>query len=321
MPEVVLGEQEGEGFVGDVSAIERDSRGRYLVYHRHSRGSLFVFDSAGTFLRTVGGMGEGPGEFRAVSLIQASPGDTLLVFDPRLRRLTILSPTFELVSVRPIPDVVFPTNGTGFLPDGSYVVSHHIRTSDRVGLPLQQVDPDGALRRSFGSVHREYRHDAAVTMLRRVAAAPDGRIWSARVSAYVLEAWDREGNRVDVLERTVEWFEPWERDNPFGPDHELQPRVVDISVDSAGRIWTLVHIPDPEWRDGLVRIEHGWDIADVNAVFDTVLEVIEPETGRVLWSDRFGRALYGFIDGGFVYGYREDEMGTPFIDVWRVIVN
>jgi hypothetical protein len=51
---------------------------------------ILVFDSLGVLQRIIGRDGSGPGEFRAPSLIQAFSGDSLLVWDPSLRRITWL---------------------------------------------------------------------------------------------------------------------------------------------------------------------------------------------------------------------------------------
>ncbi len=50
------------------------------------------FDAAGTHERSVGGQGQGPGEFLFVTGAQMLPGDTLAVFDGRNRRVTFVAP-------------------------------------------------------------------------------------------------------------------------------------------------------------------------------------------------------------------------------------
>lgn len=53
---------------------------------------LRFFDSSGNHLHTIGGRGEGPGEFRFPLLSLYGPrADTLLAWDPTLRRVTLVS--------------------------------------------------------------------------------------------------------------------------------------------------------------------------------------------------------------------------------------
>ena len=47
-----------------------------------------VFDSGGDHLLTLGGQGQGPGEFSGIPVVRFLPPDTLLALDPNLGRLT-----------------------------------------------------------------------------------------------------------------------------------------------------------------------------------------------------------------------------------------
>ncbi len=52
-------------------------------------GSVLVYDSAGERTSTLGRTGDGPGEFRSVGSLVVLPGDSLGVYDSRLKRLTV----------------------------------------------------------------------------------------------------------------------------------------------------------------------------------------------------------------------------------------
>lgn len=88
-------EQQLDG-VGDVA---RAPDGTILVAERRSR-QLSVFDSAGRHLRTAGGEGGGPGEFRYLSGLAWLPGDTLAAWDRRQGRLSLFTPDGSLVRTR-----------------------------------------------------------------------------------------------------------------------------------------------------------------------------------------------------------------------------
>ena len=63
--------------------------------------TLRFFDSAGTAVRTVGRKGEGPGEYQSFGDLRRA-GDSLLVWDDQLRRLSVLSLDGEYVRGLPM---------------------------------------------------------------------------------------------------------------------------------------------------------------------------------------------------------------------------
>ena len=91
-PDVVIGgADEREGYLlQQVAGATRLGDGRIVIADGGS-SEISFYDSLGTHLMTVGGEGEGPGEFRGILQIQRLPGDTLLVFSYR-PGLTWLSP-------------------------------------------------------------------------------------------------------------------------------------------------------------------------------------------------------------------------------------
>jgi hypothetical protein len=78
-----------------VAGAVRLADGRIVVADGVS-SSLKVFDAHGSLQRTLGGAGEGPGEFRGLNLFTRLRSDSLIVFDFQLGRLTIFDPTFAV---------------------------------------------------------------------------------------------------------------------------------------------------------------------------------------------------------------------------------
>lgn len=81
--------------------------------------SIRFFDGAGKLLARVGRDGDGPGEYRHISLMGAFAGDSLLVWDFPARRLSILAPGGRYVRSAAGPDLpgfFFPR---GVFADGS----------------------------------------------------------------------------------------------------------------------------------------------------------------------------------------------------------
>lgn len=77
----------GTGLFRVAGALRLSDR-RIVVGNAGSHDLLF-FDTAGTLLRQVGGEGEGPGEFRAISGIARYRGDSIAVHDAALARVSI----------------------------------------------------------------------------------------------------------------------------------------------------------------------------------------------------------------------------------------
>lgn len=95
-----------------ILATRRLSDGRIAVVDRGSSEIRF-FDGEGTFLHAVGGEGDGPGEFRFMSLFWGLPGDTLVVSD--MRGLTVLDGRGGYVRLVRLGD---PPAGAGAQPVG-----------------------------------------------------------------------------------------------------------------------------------------------------------------------------------------------------------
>jgi hypothetical protein len=71
---------------GRVGSVVADSRGRLYVLDLLEQ-HVQVYSPEGVYDRTIGGRGQGPGEFGSVPYIVMGPGDTLMALDIRNQRL------------------------------------------------------------------------------------------------------------------------------------------------------------------------------------------------------------------------------------------
>ena len=95
--------------------------GDTIVVAERSTGQLHFFNRGGEFLKSVGGLGEGPGEFRMLGSLHKA-GEQLYVYDYLLRRLSV------------------------FATDGSYLRSVQIRPAEGYSdAALEAVLADGCL--------------------------------------------------------------------------------------------------------------------------------------------------------------------------------
>lgn len=124
-PVLEIGTLEGpEEYTFDrIGAVVRVSDRRILVSNRRTN-ELRFYGLDGVFRRTVGGTGDGPGEFRSMR-VWLGIADTLWVDDPRLGRLTKLNPDGEFVEsvrIQGESEMGFPT-AFGSSSDGGFWVT------------------------------------------------------------------------------------------------------------------------------------------------------------------------------------------------------
>lgn len=74
----------------EVAGAMATAAGGVLVVDRIT-ADLRIFDATGSLVARAGRRGEGPGEFQQPTLLNAAPGDSVVVYDGMLRRMTIVA--------------------------------------------------------------------------------------------------------------------------------------------------------------------------------------------------------------------------------------
>ena len=103
----------------DVRGAIRLPDGSIVVADRGAQ-HLQWYDASGRYLRTLGGRGEGPGEFRGLLSVFAH-GDSVVAFDERLQRVSVFSPEGEFTRSFQIPTA--PGLLKGVFRDGSSLLA------------------------------------------------------------------------------------------------------------------------------------------------------------------------------------------------------
>lgn len=98
-PILSIGAVEGpdEELFGRIASATRDGAGNFIVADGQS-GEIRVFDAGGTYLRTLGNSGEGPGEFRALAGAWPTAEGVIVAVDRRLDRITQFGPEGQLLA-------------------------------------------------------------------------------------------------------------------------------------------------------------------------------------------------------------------------------
>lgn len=120
-PRIRIGREEAGpyqlGFVPRGTFLED---GRIAILEARTQ-EIRIFDRSGAHIRTLGGPGEGPGEFGGIGSIFSYPGDSVAAFDGRLYRTTIFSVSSGRARV--IPNPVEGNYGVfGVLDDGPFLL-------------------------------------------------------------------------------------------------------------------------------------------------------------------------------------------------------
>jgi hypothetical protein len=160
--------------------------------------------------------------------------------------------------------------------------------------------------------------------LRTIGRSADGTVWSAHHSGYVVERWDLSGRLVSTFVREAEFLVP--PPSPFVDGQVLRAPSVSVSgvwEDAQRRLWVFTLIADRNWRAGLVPIIQdgrttGYRPGDPEKIYDTVIEVIDLATSRVLVSQRINSYVSRVIPDGTVLTGRHDADGFEYLDFFRV---
>lgn len=315
-----LGDTGGPGEVHQQGVVSRDSRGRFFVTSNGDPSTVRVFNQDGRFLASFGRTGAAPGEFTARPDLVMGPGDSLIAIDRAARRATVFDPEYRVA--RTIQLRAYSGDAIR-LPDGRLVVTGNSRTAALIGLPLHLLDARGTLVRSFGSIDERVDLRDRFSMLRSIAPSAYGGIWSAKPNSYIIEKWDTTGSLRVRVERSADWFRPWTRPQGALGVTRQPPWLVDMAEHS-DTLLVLIRVDDSEWQPRRTAPAPGvpgefWmPDADKELLYDTIVEVIDVKSGRLVVSQRFRQNLLGIVSADMVASYEEDEQGNPKYVVWRL---
>ncbi len=128
-------------------SIIRDSRGQVYAVVPALDHEVLVYDPDGGQRRTLGSLGEGPGEYRRPLALALGPGDSVyLAHDGS--RMTVFDPDGELVRTFRLPGAL--RNNFLVESNGHILMAGAVADPEPVEAPLHLLSPEGHLLRSFG---------------------------------------------------------------------------------------------------------------------------------------------------------------------------
>ena len=316
---VTLGDTAGSGMLlGEVRQVRRDAEGIYhvLAWNEHQ---IYRFTPDGRALPSLLNKGEGPGEALQVDYFQIV-ADSLVVFDSGNARMTVLDPEGEEARTMPLPSNIPDAE---YLPGSGVVLNARGFDASSFGRLFHVFDMQGRHVRSFGG-EVSNRRNRDLTWVRNIAERGNA-IWAAPQHWYEIERWALDGDRTHTVKRQTDWFEPRLHGSWGGPDEPMKPWIPDIAVDARGYIRVLIIRGGPRWAELLPAPisqrstgDPVYPVPPGIGLFESVLEILDPDSGRLVARGILEPELFGFVDPEHVFSYHQDEIGRPTISIWRL---
>lgn len=117
--------------------------------------ALRIFDSTGTFVRVIGRLGDGPGEYRAMGGVRTLPDGRIVLWDNRRRMLTTYSDTGAVLATAMVPSGLYSSELLHVERDGTAWVRTVVLEPETLLNPLLprsmphawiRLSPDGVVR-------------------------------------------------------------------------------------------------------------------------------------------------------------------------------
>ena len=308
--------------------LEMNGRGQFLVAPvRSGIGSVIArLGPGGEVLQPFVGAGIANG-FGQVRDFHTTPLDSLLVLHQS--DITLLNPQGAALRSRRLPADMVAYRFLR-LRDGRVVLNSYDARRPAFVLLSQMF----AEVRQFGpTVPPDDAQDLSATQY-RLADLGDGRFVAAKETyRYAIEIWDTSGTKVRDFGSSRSWFQPWTRQQWLdrGPRSAPFARIQGVYFEAPRRLWIIAEVPDartptpgpsasaagrarPVGEMGIVPVDQ------YDSVFDTVLEVVDVETGRVLVSQRFDQHIRTFSDRGLLYSLHQGSGTRLVLQVWRPLI-
>lgn len=316
---------------GDIISIDVDAHGRIFVLDFQAQ-QISIFDSDGTFVRTVGGEGAAPGEFEQALAVDISRNGEIWVMEMLQAELSIFDALGNYLRSEPVgnPGVGLRPYSGGFDPLGLYnaVVfswndygeSQVMARFDQDLTPLDTIAiPESSIERdAFSHQSDDGRFSIGATIPFQGSFewrfSPTGSLWTLSTKPYELIELAASGKTLRRVTKTHEPLPVTEEDRNEARESFQRfisrggtvdwsrvptdkPVTISFFCDDLGHLWVKKEAALPE---------------DEGRLFD----LFDPD-GRYLGELRLPFSLQSdpepIVRDGVLYGVAADESGAPII--------
>lgn len=338
-------DEDGPDITRTTVVVVRDSRGRLIAGPVNDRNQFAVFSPAGKLIKVVGRAGSGPGEFRMINGVAIAAGDSILVHDIELQRLSIFDPELRYVRSFPFPQHRRLSVGAdGFL----YGVGGN-RAEKAAGFAVHRYSlRDGTRTDSFEQDSTVARYDNTSINTTFVAGqvAPD--VFVVRDNPYKIIRRDPKGLAVP-LNYQPSWL-PYPRSYRTKPGRpgtkelypeppillEPQPHVRGARTERDGTLWISGSVATADWRkhrnphepmsarEGTgpqskvgktLMVDH---YERLSKWYTNVIDVVSVKDAKLVDRARLPFTTGWLLGDGYVAGLVTNDDGALIVDVWRL---
>lgn len=291
---------------GSDCSLGQLSTGEFVLGAVVGGGEIFVYDHEGAMTRRIGRRGQGPGELSGSLKLAVGQGDTLFVLDNDQARLSVFESSGDFVRSFPAPNRV---RSFVLLNDGNLLF--HRTPSGPEDALFHLTNSDGSRSQQFGDVAQDLPElDGQV-----IASADPHGFWTASIWRYELLRHKSPSSLEQKVTRRVDWFPSGGKYVDGMPFSIPSPPVLkQLWDDGAGRIWVYSLVPDASWKPN-IPLTPNYEWARLN--FDTVIEVIDLGTGKVLAFGRYDEMLGTVCGSPLAYAVVESEDGDTRVQVFQ----
>lgn len=305
-----LVDRDGRGFNGPPKHIARISGGRYVLVENASVAvAPVVIDSNGRFIKALGRVGEGPGEFLFTGPFRVLAGDTLALatnggislYGSDLRRLRTIRP-----QTNGVQDFLKTQNG--------FVITKSRPGPNGDLIPFHVTDDSGVVIRSFGS-------DSAQQWPPPYALTPStgGAFWATPYMQHRFERWTTSGTQTLVIDTLPAWY-------AYPPRNKPLPRsIVNAFREVDGRLWVVSMVPVPNIDDVVReatgrknRASEGGPRLPMEKMYTSVIEAYDAMSGKLIAELTIRAFAVAFIDDRhfMIYSINKDDLAQ--LEIWEM---
>ena len=318
VPDLSLGgvDVTGPTLFGNISGVHVDRRGNLWVADGQS-AELRLFHPDGSFWKSLGGRGEGPGEFIRIRLLGSFRGDSVAVWDDAQGRLTVLDPEGNLARV-------LTTDGGEAPPPNAFRMFRDGTVLARVRkvLPAGALDPGTVIPDT--AIFARVDYSRMRSELHGGAPAPRW-LWTGRsqipLPFTVNPGFDLSGNEVPVTSGTafrIRVLEGGRLVENYGLDRD-PAAVTQADKQEYTDMVMGGSIDSPRRDDYLTVLRHP----HVPTLLPAYRSIVVAENGEV-WAERYAYGSYDVYGPERVFVGRVNVpviltqvLGSTLVGVWR----